>query len=156
MKSRVQELAEKLVLLSRKHLGADASFISVSNPDKDDPLKRQPDISKAKSILGFSPDISLDEGLEKTFLDFYRQFQQRSESRTVEAPNFEGFELKAREFFSRANYDVPVFFNHLTKLYSIKIKIVPFVELFYFDAIFFGYTISSISLFDYMKNRFNT
>jgi len=33
---------------------------------EDDPEKRRPDISRAREILGWSPRVSLDEGLEKT------------------------------------------------------------------------------------------
>jgi dTDP-glucose 4,6-dehydratase len=32
----------------------------------DDPKVRQPDISRAKKILGWEPKVSLEEGLEKT------------------------------------------------------------------------------------------
>ncbi len=37
-----------------------------------DPLKRQPDISKAKHLLGWSPIIQLETGLQKT-IDYFRQ-----------------------------------------------------------------------------------
>ena len=33
---------------------------------QDDPLKRQPDITKAKSQIGWEPHTSLDKGLDKT------------------------------------------------------------------------------------------
>ena len=33
---------------------------------QDDPKKRNPDISKAKSILGWGPTVSLEEGIQKT------------------------------------------------------------------------------------------
>ena len=33
---------------------------------KDDPTRRQPDISQAREVLGWEPNISLDEGLPKT------------------------------------------------------------------------------------------
>jgi nucleoside-diphosphate-sugar epimerase len=33
---------------------------------QDDPKKRNPDISKAKSILGWEPTVSLEEGIQKT------------------------------------------------------------------------------------------
>jgi nucleoside-diphosphate-sugar epimerase len=38
---------------------------------QDDPLKRKPDISKAKELLGWEPTISLDEGLRKT-IDYFK------------------------------------------------------------------------------------
>lgn len=34
---------------------------------KDDPLQRQPDISKAKEILGWEPKVSRTEGMKKTY-----------------------------------------------------------------------------------------
>jgi len=33
---------------------------------QDDPKKRNPDISKARSILGWQPTVSLEEGIQKT------------------------------------------------------------------------------------------
>ena len=37
---------------------------------KNDPQRRQPDITKAKEMLGWEPDIELDEGLGKTIAYF--------------------------------------------------------------------------------------
>jgi nucleoside-diphosphate-sugar epimerase len=37
----------------------------------DDPQRRQPDITRAKRLLGWSPEITLDEGLART-LEFFR------------------------------------------------------------------------------------
>ena len=34
---------------------------------KDDPLQRQPDITKAKEILGWEPQVSRQEGMQKTY-----------------------------------------------------------------------------------------
>jgi nucleoside-diphosphate-sugar epimerase len=36
----------------------------------DDPRQRQPDISKARSTLGWEPKVALQEGLEKTVAYF--------------------------------------------------------------------------------------
>lgn len=49
-----------------KELTGSVSKITFSDLPKDDPQKRQPDISLAKKILGFSPRVSLEEGLKKT------------------------------------------------------------------------------------------
>jgi len=38
---------------------------------KDDPMQRQPDISKAKKILGWEPKVSRAEGMKKTF-DYFK------------------------------------------------------------------------------------
>ncbi len=37
---------------------------------QDDPLQRQPDITKAKNLLGWKPTIDLEEGLKMTIEDF--------------------------------------------------------------------------------------
>lgn len=37
----------------------------------DDPKQRQPDISKAKALLGWEPTIALDEGLMRT-IDYFK------------------------------------------------------------------------------------
>ena len=38
---------------------------------QDDPIRRQPDITRAREVLGWSPSIPLDEGLGKT-IDYFR------------------------------------------------------------------------------------
>jgi len=37
---------------------------------KDDPTRRCPDISRARTMLSWEPKVSLEEGLEKTINDF--------------------------------------------------------------------------------------
>jgi dTDP-glucose 4,6-dehydratase len=39
---------------------------------KDDPQRRQPDISKAKEVLGWEPKVSLEEGLSRT-IEWFRE-----------------------------------------------------------------------------------
>ena len=41
----------------------------------DDPQRRCPNISKAKKLLGWSPTVTLEEGLEKT-IDWFKQRRQ--------------------------------------------------------------------------------
>ncbi len=43
---------------------------------KDDPQQRQPDISKARRILGWEPKVSLDEGLAPTIAYFREKLSQ--------------------------------------------------------------------------------
>ena len=38
---------------------------------RDDPQTRRPDISKARRLLGWSPQVGLDEGLART-IDWFR------------------------------------------------------------------------------------
>jgi len=39
---------------------------------EDDPSQRRPDISKAKKLVGWEPDVKLEDGLYKT-IAYYRQ-----------------------------------------------------------------------------------
>jgi len=61
----ILELAEQVIKLTNSK-----SKISFSNLPVDDPIKRCPDISKAKKILNWEPKISLEEGLKKTIRYF--------------------------------------------------------------------------------------
>lgn len=49
---------------------ASQSKIVFQELPQDDPKQRKPDISKAKKILGWSPDIEISEGLDKTIKYF--------------------------------------------------------------------------------------
>ena len=62
----VLEFAEKVKNL----VGAKSEIVYKPLPP-DDPKQRQPDITKAKKILGWEPKISLDEGLQKT-VEYYK------------------------------------------------------------------------------------
>ena len=59
------ELAEKVIKQTNSK-----SKISFNELPKDDPKQRKPDIRKAQDILGWSPKISLDEGLALTVGEF--------------------------------------------------------------------------------------
>lgn len=62
----ILDLAQKL----KKITGSSGGFEYQKMP-QDDPLRRKPDITKAKNLLGWVPTVSLDEGLQKT-LDFFK------------------------------------------------------------------------------------
>ena len=62
----IKELAEKVVQFT----GSKSELIYNDLP-VDDPKQRQPDISKANSILGWQPKIALDDGLKMT-IDYFR------------------------------------------------------------------------------------
>jgi UDP-glucuronate decarboxylase len=59
------ELAEKIISL----VGGRSKLVFLPLPE-DDPKQRQPDISLAKSRLGWQPKVSLDEGLKETIAYF--------------------------------------------------------------------------------------
>lgn len=62
----VLKLAEKIVELTKTK-----SKIVFKPLPQDDPKQRRPDISKAKKILGWEPNVSLDDGLKKT-IEYFR------------------------------------------------------------------------------------
>ncbi len=62
------ELAEQI----RVATGSAATIQHIPLP-QDDPKQRCPDITKARELLGWEPEISLAEGLEKT-VPYYRQW----------------------------------------------------------------------------------
>lgn len=59
------ELAEKVLRLT----GSSSRLIHLPLP-QDDPKQRQPDISKAKTLLGWSLTVPLEQGLERTIAYF--------------------------------------------------------------------------------------
>jgi UDP-glucuronate decarboxylase len=63
----VLELAQFIIKLT----GSKSKIIHKGLP-KDDPERRKPDISLAKTTLGWSPEIKLEEGLMKT-IDYFDQ-----------------------------------------------------------------------------------
>lgn len=64
---KVKDLADKIIKLtdSKSKIEYSGTF------RKDDPMRRRPDITKAKEVLGWEPKVSLDEGLRKT-IEYYR------------------------------------------------------------------------------------
>ena len=63
----IKELAEKVLAMT----GSASELIYEPLPE-DDPLQRQPDISRAKEALGWEPTVTLDEGLVKT-IEYFRE-----------------------------------------------------------------------------------
>ena len=65
------DLAKKCIKASgKKNIDVIFKKSNDANYLKDNPNRRCPDISKAKSLLGYYPMISLNEGLSRTF-DYY-------------------------------------------------------------------------------------
>lgn len=63
----VREIAELIVKLTNS-----ASRIEQRPLPADDPKVRRPDISRAKGLLGWEPQISLEDGIRKT-IEYFRQ-----------------------------------------------------------------------------------
>ena len=58
----------------RRLTGDRSEIIFVAPKDertKDDPTTRQPDITRARTLLGWEPHVALEEGLRRT-IDYFR------------------------------------------------------------------------------------
>jgi dTDP-glucose 4,6-dehydratase len=69
----VLQFAKKIIELT----GSTSAIIYKPLPE-DDPQVRQPDISKAKKILGWEPRVQLEEGLLKTIEYFRARLQEQT------------------------------------------------------------------------------
>src|SRR5213078_1013553 len=63
----VLELAEYI----RDLIGSTSEIQFIARP-QDDPMVRQPDITLAQEVLGWSPSVALDDGLKRT-IDWFRE-----------------------------------------------------------------------------------
>lgn len=61
----IRELAEKVIAQT----GSSSKLVYEPLP-ANDPMQRQPDITKAKELLGWQPTIALEQGLERTIAYF--------------------------------------------------------------------------------------
>jgi UDP-glucuronate decarboxylase len=68
----IRELAEQVI----RQTGSKSKLVNRPLP-KDDPRQRCPDITKAKERLGFSPKISLEQGLAPT-IEYFRAILNRA------------------------------------------------------------------------------
>jgi dTDP-glucose 4,6-dehydratase len=65
-------------------LTGSSSQITFKELPKDDPQVRQPDITKAKAVLGWEPTINRSEGLTHT-LDYFKQVLNKKGSNQISA-----------------------------------------------------------------------
>jgi nucleoside-diphosphate-sugar epimerase len=65
----VEFTVKEAALIIRKMTCSKSKIIRKPLP-KDDPTRRKPDISKAKKIIGWTPDVKLTDGLVKTIMWF--------------------------------------------------------------------------------------
>lgn len=64
---KIKDLAEKIIEMT----GSKSEIKYTGSFREDDPMRRQPDISKAKKVLGWEPKVELTEGLERT-IEYYK------------------------------------------------------------------------------------
>jgi len=79
----IKEFAEEIIQLT----GTDQKVVYKELP-QDDPKQRQPDITKAREILGWEPKVKREDGLRITY-DYFRNLP---EERLYEESNHRGFE----------------------------------------------------------------
>ena len=81
----IRDFAEEIIKLT----GTTQKVIYKDLP-KDDPMQRQPDITKAKEILGWEPKVGREEGMRKTF-EYFKTLSQdeleKTEHRDFSARN---------------------------------------------------------------------
>jgi dTDP-glucose 4,6-dehydratase len=61
----IRQLAERIIAMS----GSKSRIVERPLPE-DDPKVRQPDITRAREILGWEPKVDLDSGLQRTLAYF--------------------------------------------------------------------------------------
>lgn len=71
----IKDFAEEIIKLT----GTDQKIVYKPLP-KDDPMQRQPDISRAKEILGWEPTVSRAEGLKITYQYFKEQVEKEKKN----------------------------------------------------------------------------
>lgn len=64
----IKELAEQVIRLT-----GTKSKLAFEPLPNDDPTQRKPDISKARNILGWEPEVKLQEGLIQT-IEYFKNF----------------------------------------------------------------------------------
>jgi dTDP-glucose 4,6-dehydratase len=84
----IKDFAEEIIKLT----GTDQKVIYKDLP-QDDPKQRQPDITKAREILNWEPQVSREDGLKITY-EYFRNF---SKERLYEESNHRGFETYKKE-----------------------------------------------------------
>ena len=72
----ISDFAEEIIKLT----GTEQKVIYKDLP-QDDPMQRQPDITKAKEILGWEPKVGREEGMRKTF-EYFKTLSKEDLERT--------------------------------------------------------------------------
>jgi len=71
----IKQFAEEIIRITGTKSGIEYKPLPV-----DDPKVRQPDITRAKKILGWEPKVEFEEGITQT-IDYFRQWLARAEQR---------------------------------------------------------------------------
>ena len=71
----IKQFAEEIIRITGTKSGIEYKPLPV-----DDPKVRQPDIGRAKKILGWEPKVEFEEGIVRT-IDYFRQWLERASQR---------------------------------------------------------------------------
>ena len=71
----IKQFAEEIIRITGTKSGIEYKPLPV-----DDPKVRQPDIGRAKKILGWEPKVEFEEGITRT-IDYFRQWLERAHER---------------------------------------------------------------------------
>ena len=69
----VREFAEEV----RRLVGSKSGIVLEPLPE-DDPKRRRPDITRARTLLGWEPQVSLQEGLKRSLEHFRKQIDSQA------------------------------------------------------------------------------
>ena len=76
---------EQLARIVRDKIGNNNQIV-YKDKVTDDPMKRKPDISRAKQYLNWSPKFKLSEGLERT-IAYFRQELNKNQNTSTHNPD---------------------------------------------------------------------
>lgn len=65
----ITEVALKIIAITR----SESTVRYMGTAPEDDPKVRRPDISRARAVLGWTPEVDLEEGLERTYIYFEKE-----------------------------------------------------------------------------------
>ena len=75
----ITELAEKMIAAADSLFGYSGRLLTGENPEQeylvDNPLRRCPELQKAREHLDYNPQISIDEGLRRSLIWYYHNRQ---------------------------------------------------------------------------------
>jgi len=71
VETSILELAELVLRLTRSQ-----SKLVLAPRREDDPVRRCPDITRARQVLSWSPTVALEDGIKETIADFRRRLEQ--------------------------------------------------------------------------------
>lgn len=73
----ILDIANAVSLACAAEVGADVGLLTFHDLPVDDPTRRCPDITLAKTLLGWEPAVALEEGLKRTVRAFMRDEMDR-------------------------------------------------------------------------------